>query len=75
MPESVVEAIAMNGTLPAHLFGSSNLQQRIAGGADRKEQLRIGVAAYRLGSPRVVGIGKCQAGRKNGHVRLHGGEL
>jgi two-component sensor histidine kinase len=73
--EGVVEAVATHGTLATDLFGSSNLEQRVTGGADGKEQLRVGVTAYGLGPPRVVGIGECQAGRKNGHDRLQAVEL
>ena len=43
--EGVLEAVDVHGALAAHLFGSIDLQQCVSGGADREEQVGVGVAA------------------------------
>ncbi len=64
----------MHGHCPHTSSARANPQEGIAGGADREEQLRIGVTAYRLGSPRVVGIGSVRLDARTGHDRLHRGD-
>ena len=65
--ERVLEAVDPNRTLPAHLLRPCDLDERLAGGADREEQVGIGVPADCVCTPGVVGVGQRKAGRKDRH--------
>ena len=52
--EGVLEAVALHRALAAHLLGPLDLHERVARGADREEQIRIGVATDGVTPPAVV---------------------
>ena len=54
--ECVIEALDIYRAFAAHLLRAIDLQQCVAGGAYRKEQIRIGVTANCVSAPGVVSI-------------------
>lgn len=52
--EGVVQAFGSHGAFAAHLAGPIDLGEGHASGADREEQLRVGVATQGVIAPQVV---------------------
>ena len=73
MPESWLVSSAysrhsvLHRALAADFLGLRDLQQRLPGGADREEQIGIGVPTDRPVAPRVVGVGEREARGKDRH--------
>ena len=66
--ERVLQAVGAHRAFATHVLGLLDLHERITSGADREEQLGIGVATDRAVAPRVVRSRQGKTRRRNRHV-------
>jgi two-component sensor histidine kinase len=65
--DGVLQAVVAHRALTAHLLGAVDLHERVPRGADREEQVGVGVAADRVLPPGVVSTAENKARCRDAH--------